>query len=87
MRMYKSAFHIVVGQHLLSISFHQTDDCGVFKTSLSNEMKICAETYKLGEADLVELTVNANRYSFADDLERQLVADKIRDFTGELFSC
>lgn len=58
----------------------QTDDCGVFKTTLSNELRICAEIFKLREDDIVRLTVNANRYSFASDLERQLIDDKIRDF-------
>lgn len=68
--------------HSLSISIFspQTDDCGVFKTSLSKELSICAETLRLSKADVVSLTVNANRFSFASDLERQLIADTIRDF-------
>lgn len=64
----------------------QTDDCGVFKTSLSNELKICAETVGLSEAEVVKLTVDANRYSFSNDLERQLIADKIEIFKRESFS-
>jgi adenosine deaminase len=58
----------------------KTDDCGVFKTSLSREMQICAETYGMSESDIVNLTVNANRYSFACNLERQLIAEKIQHF-------
>lgn len=65
----------------------QTDDYGVFKTSLSNELKICAETVGLSEAEIVKLTVDANRYSFTTcDLERQLIADKIEIFKRESFS-
>lgn len=64
----------------------QTDDYGVFKTSLSNEFNICAATYKLGKTNLVDITVNANRLSFADDLERQLIAGKIERFRREHFS-
>lgn len=65
--------------------FSQTDDCGVFKTSLTKELKIYAQTFELCAVDLFDLTVNANQYSFANDLERQLIHEKIQQSRRELF--
>lgn len=72
--------------HFYSRPIDQTDDCGVFKTSLTNELRICAESQGLCEVDIVHLTENANRYSFADDLERQLIAAKIQRFQQTFMS-
>ncbi len=58
----------------------QTDDYGVFQTTLTRELTIAAEIYKLTETELIELMENANRYSFARPCERQLIGDKIEEF-------
>jgi adenosine deaminase len=58
----------------------QTDDYGVFKTCLSNEIRICAETFKLRKIDVINLSKTANKYSFASDLERQMIAAKLQQF-------
>ena len=41
---------------------------------------ICAKTFKLKENDLVNLTLNANKYSFACESEKQLINEKIEKF-------
>lgn len=74
------SFRIHWNTHFHSCCPSQTDDFGVFKTSLTNELMICAQTFGMCEDDVLKLTVNANRYSFACDLERQLIADKIHRF-------
>lgn len=61
----------------LSVFFSlQTDDFGVFKTSLSREMTIAAKHYGLNENDLKKLTVTAIQYTFASDLEKRQLIDK-----------
>jgi len=47
---------------------------------LSRELTICATTFGLSASDLVALTVNAVQYTFASDLERQLIHEAIRQF-------
>jgi hypothetical protein len=63
--------------------FSQTDDYGVFSTSLTRELKICVQVFGLTKSELIDLTVNANKYSFARPEERQLISDKIEAFKAE----
>lgn len=76
-------FFLLVTTHSHSL---QTDDYGVFQTTLTRELTIAVETYGLSEVELVELTENANRYSFARPHERQLISDKIEEFKKKMFS-
>ena len=41
---------------------------------------VCAETYDLSKEDIVKLTKAANRYSFASEKEKEIVAAKIQKF-------
>lgn len=86
-KFFLSSLRLVSSSPFTFINFFslslKTDDFGVFKTSLSNELQICAETFRLSEADIMKLTVQANQSSFANDLERQLISDKIKSFQQE----
>lgn len=64
--------------------FSQTDDYGVFSTSLCRELKICVDVYSLTKSELIDLMVNANTYSFARPSERQLISDKIEEFKSKI---
>jgi adenosine deaminase len=60
--------------------FSQTDDYGVFSTSLTRELQLCVDVFGLGKGELIDLMENANKFSFARPLERQLIADQIEEF-------
>lgn len=57
----------------------QTDDKGVFCTSLSQEYAICAETFCLDQAQVARIALNACQYVFAEDI-RKALNDKILNF-------
>lgn len=57
-----------------------TDDFGVFDTSLSKEIQICAETFKLSKMDVVKICVDSIGFSFANDKEKKLIKENINDF-------
>uniref|UniRef100_A0A182V966 Adenosine deaminase domain-containing protein n=1 Tax=Anopheles merus TaxID=30066 RepID=A0A182V966_ANOME len=61
-----------------------TDDFGVFETSLSQELKICASTFSLTMADMVEMQRNAIEYSFASKQEKKELRAKIEQFAETL---
>ena len=65
------------------IFFLQTDDYGVFSTSLTRELKICVDVFGLTKSELIDLTENANKYSFASPVERQLISEKIEAFKSK----
>jgi len=52
----------------------QTDDKGVFATSLSREYAVAAETFNLPHENLWELSYDSINYIFADDT----VKDQLR---------
>ncbi|CAH0397343.1 unnamed protein product [Chilo suppressalis] len=56
-----------------------TDDKGVFATSLSQEYRICAETFDLDQTQLARLALNACQFIFAQDLKKPLMS-KILNF-------
>uniref|UniRef100_A0A182S652 Adenosine deaminase domain-containing protein n=1 Tax=Anopheles maculatus TaxID=74869 RepID=A0A182S652_9DIPT len=58
-----------------------TDDFGVFETSLSQELQICANTFSLSNAQMVELQRNAIEYTFANEEEKQELRFKIDQFS------
>uniref|UniRef100_A0A4Y0BK41 Adenosine deaminase-like protein n=1 Tax=Anopheles funestus TaxID=62324 RepID=A0A4Y0BK41_ANOFN len=58
-----------------------TDDFGVFETSLSQELCICANMFNLSNAQIVELQRNAVEYSFASEEEKQRLRNKIDQFS------
>lgn len=60
-----------------------TDDFGVFNTSLTKEIKICAETSKLNQKDVIKLCLNTVQYSFANETEKNLLKEKIMKFCRE----
>lgn len=62
----------------------QTDDYGVFKTSLTRELGICAATYGLKAQDLLQIAHAANRMSFASDSERAMVNEQLKCFENGL---
>ncbi|KAG5678408.1 hypothetical protein PVAND_008083 [Polypedilum vanderplanki] len=63
-----------------------TDDYAVFSTSLTRELQLSVDVYKLSKQDLIDLMENANKFSFARPHERQLIGDKIREFKLKSFS-
>jgi hypothetical protein len=70
----------------LALFHSQTDDYGVFNTTLTKELTIAAETYALGKDELIELTESANLFSFARPHDRQLICDKIEKFKKKMRS-
>lgn len=70
----------------LSLYNTQTDDYGVFQTTLTRELTIAAEVYGLSKAELIDLTENANRFSFARPHDRQLIGEKIEEFKKKNFT-
>lgn len=56
-----------------------TDDKGAFKTSLSEEYKVCGETFSLTRSQLARLALNACQYVFAEDCKK-LLSDKVLNF-------
>ncbi|CRK95962.1 CLUMA_CG009405, isoform A [Clunio marinus] len=57
-----------------------TDDYGVFKTNLTNELRICSETFGLDKENLIDLSLNAVSYSFANKKEKQEMKEEIENF-------
>ena len=51
----------------------QTDDKGVFSTSLSEEYSIAAHTFSLSTTDLLELSLDAVDYIFDEDIKQELI--------------
>lgn len=60
----------------------QTDDKGVFSTSLSQEYRLCSETFKLTPAQLAKLSLDACQYVFAED-ERSILNEAVLKFIVE----
>lgn len=58
----------------------QTDDFGVFSTSLTKELQIAMDTFSLSCEDLIKLSRTAIQVSFALDEEKQRICDRIDDF-------
>ena len=55
------------------VIYLQTDDKGVFATSLSREYAVAAETFSLTQKNLWDLSYDSINYIFADDaLKAQL---------------
>lgn len=61
------------------ISF-QTDDCGVFKTSLSIEFRKLLSVVPLGLQEVRDLCLEAVSYAFAKDDEKDFLKKTIYDF-------
>lgn len=55
----------------------QTDDKGVFHTSLSKEYEIASSTFALGQKELVKLCTSSVRYAFATAEEKNVLLSKI----------
>lgn len=65
-----------------SIFYLQTDDKGVFITSLSQEYRICAETFSLNQVEVARLALEACQYIFAEDVQKTL-KNKVQDFINK----
>ncbi|XP_053686978.1 adenosine deaminase-like protein [Sabethes cyaneus] len=61
-----------------------TDDFGVFDTSLSEELRICSETYGLSAQEILQLQVKAIQYTFANEEEKRRLTDLFDKFTNTL---
>ncbi|CAH0717371.1 unnamed protein product, partial [Brenthis ino] len=59
-----------------------TDDKGVFATSLSQEYRICAETFGIEPSKLARLSLKACDHIFAED-KRKTLRDKLRNFINK----
>lgn len=60
------------GQNTSPLSL-QTDDKGVFSTSLSEEYYLAAQTFELSKRELWELSLTAVNYIFEDDSTKECV--------------
>uniref|UniRef100_A0A182PCB9 Adenosine deaminase-like protein n=1 Tax=Anopheles epiroticus TaxID=199890 RepID=A0A182PCB9_9DIPT len=58
-----------------------TDDFGVFQTSLSQEVQICATTFNLAKEEIVQMQRNAVVYSFASEQEKKELSSQIDQFS------
>jgi len=53
------------------VIYLQTDDKGVFATSLSREYALAAETFNLARENLWDLSYDSINYIFADDVVKK----------------
>ena len=58
----------------------QTDDKGVFRTTLSNEFEIVASHFNLEKSKLKEISMSSVKYSFARDEEKNFLKKIIENF-------
>ncbi|XP_065082189.1 adenosine deaminase-like protein [Ochlerotatus camptorhynchus] len=61
-----------------------TDDFGVFDTSLSKELEICSKTFGLSQDDIIELQERTINYTFASDGERQQLTEQLNNFKNQM---
>ncbi|KFB44391.1 AGAP005158-PA-like protein [Anopheles sinensis] len=57
-----------------------TDDFGVFETSLSQELEICANTFNLSNDEIFELQLKAVEYTFATEHEKNKLREVLKQF-------
>lgn len=57
----------------------QTDDKGVFSTSLTQEYNICSDVFTLDKSQLARLALNATKYVFAVD-KQKFLSDRVLNF-------
>lgn len=62
------------------LSHFQTDDSGVFNTTLSKELSIAAQTFGLTLKDIMQLQQTAIKSSFASEEEKQSILGNITSF-------
>ena len=60
--------------------FLQTDDKGVFSTTLSKEYEEAAKAFALSPSDLCRYALKSVAYSFASSTEKELLSEKFRKF-------
>lgn len=77
-------YHIIIiclvkSDDILTFSL-QTDDFGVFSTSLTKELEIATNTFNLNYDDLIKLSRMAVNVSFAFDDEKRLICRRIEEF-------
>ena len=75
----------LIRQFIQYYEFLQTDDFGVFDTSLSKEMLICAKAFDLNRKELYNLSLNAIEYSFASATEKSALKSKLAEFEMRTF--
>lgn len=61
----------------------QTDDFGVFGTTLSKEIQIASDTFDLSFKDLVKLSITAIASSFSSDEEKTEIRGRIEKFAED----
>lgn len=65
-------------------NYFQTDDFGVFNTTLSKELLIAAQTFNLSQKDLIKLSETAIDHSFASSSEKILLKQQMIKFKNEI---
>jgi adenosine deaminase len=58
----------------------QTDDKGVFDTTLSKEFMLAIKYFNLNESDLINLLKCTANYSFASEIEKNKLIEIIDSF-------
>lgn len=66
------------------VDLFQSDDFGVFDTSLSKELEICAETFGLSQGDIIKLQERTINYTFASDSEKQHLVELFNNFKNQM---
>lgn len=61
-----------------------TDDFGVFDTSLSKELEICSRTFGLSQDDIIDLQERTIDYTFASDGEKQQLKELFNNFRNQI---
>lgn len=89
---YKNEIVPLISYHTSFESFNlkritfQTDDFGVFSTSLTKELEIASDTFNLSSDDLIKLSRIAIDSSFASDDEKQIIRHRIDSFAKSLLT-
>lgn len=62
----------------------QTDDYGVFETTLSQEFEIATKSFELTGKDLERILLESVQHAFCSDSEKLNLAEQIGKYFGEI---
>ena len=61
----------------------QTDDCGVFETSLTEEFEKAQEAFNLSQEDFKKICTLSINHAFCSDQEKDRLSKKVNEFFNE----
>lgn len=68
------------------MNLFQTDDFGVFDTSLSQELQICSKVFGLSQEDIIKLQERTIDYTFANEQEKVQLRETFTNFKNSLIA-